>query len=645
MNRRRAVYALVSVVGLAAVAALAAFLLRDRGDAALKPFARGKPAYPIVFTSRTDPASLRAAAAVGDYGPGGAGLRAPGAPQWQAREGRLRVLLTSGGARELTWGKPLPDGGTLIDVMSPSVSPDGRTVVFAGRRADGHGRFRLYAVDLDGDDLRPLTGGPDDPGAVALPPARLGAAGAPLPDDDRRRTDFDDVDPVILPNGVVVFASSRLPDLGGRGRRATQLWIMEAGQPLRTLTASRANDRWPHLMSDRAVAFTVWSRQDEVISADGTGLVRHDPPAAGLTAPTDRWFGAAVAPTGEQFCQVVKVREPVWRVRPLFNAAYAFMTPPPGGADPFTPANEHPERGPLAVAQADQGRVSSAPSALAAGAEYPRQAEPAVRWAPHATADGRAWSLATPSPLPPDRVLVAAAPVTSGAVTPGGYGIYELPEGGWGADRRAVGDLKPLFDDPDLVDAEPVAVYRRPIDPGPVLANATWSDEPVSIPLAGGKYLGPAGRVHNLNLYSPETGNFPGQATDAGGGRLVPPFPPGSMTTIAFYVARRDRFDDPTRPVVPGPLERLTEVPVIQDGSGGFDARMPTGDPTLLLGLGPTGKVASVTGAPDSAGRSGTFYAFAGDHVSGVRPGGYHFCTGCHTGHTFNPVEQREKAK
>jgi hypothetical protein len=47
--------------------------------------------------------------------------------------------------------------------------------------------------------------------------------------------------------------------------------------------------------------------------------------------------------------------------------------------------------------------------------------------------------------------------------------------------------------------------------------------------------------------------------------------------------------------------------------------------------------------ARDAAGRSATFLAIAGDHYSGTRPNGYHFCVGCHTGHTFLPADVRER--
>src|SRR5262249_4820394 len=154
-------WVLVAVVLAASGGAFAAywFLLRHNpGDPRLAAFVRARPPVPVVFTSRTEPASLEAAA------PEGEGFGYPGQGPWSAREGRLRLLTPRGTVHELTWGKHLPDGGSLIDVMSPFVSIDGKRVLFAGRRGDDHGHFRLYEVDLDGTCLRQLTGGPGDEG-------------------------------------------------------------------------------------------------------------------------------------------------------------------------------------------------------------------------------------------------------------------------------------------------------------------------------------------------------------------------------------------------------------------------------------------------------------------------------------------------
>src|SRR5205823_6219052 len=82
------------------------------------------------------------------------------------------------------------------------------------------------------------------PWGVALPPMRYAADGSLLSPEDRRRTDYDDVDPTD--RGVALwFASSRLPDLGlDHTRRATQIWAWPKGEPEpRPMSANRNNDR------------------------------------------------------------------------------------------------------------------------------------------------------------------------------------------------------------------------------------------------------------------------------------------------------------------------------------------------------------------------------------------------------------------
>src|SRR5262249_4168418 len=138
-----------SAVLLAVAGGVACWLLTrpDPGDERLRAFVFARPPVPVVFTSRSEPASLDAAA------PEGEGFVEPGVRLWAAREGRLRLLTPRGTVHELTWGKPLPDGGgTLTDVMSPSVSLDGRRILFAGRKGE-RGRFRLYEVGIDGSGL------------------------------------------------------------------------------------------------------------------------------------------------------------------------------------------------------------------------------------------------------------------------------------------------------------------------------------------------------------------------------------------------------------------------------------------------------------------------------------------------------------
>ena len=109
-----------------------------------------------------------------------------------------------------------------------------------------------------------------------------------------------------------------------------------------------------------------------------------------------------------------------------------------------------------------------------------------------------------------------------------------------------------------------------------------------------------------------------------------------------MYAARRDRFDDPARPRVPGAWEELAELKAGTE-AGGF---LPTDSPTVLAGFGPDGKVVKwTTAAKDSRGRQATFYAFAGDHYSLASPGVQTFCVGCHPGHSGLPREAHKHAE
>jgi hypothetical protein len=628
------------LVALVAGFAVYWFALRhDPGDPRLNAFVRSRPPVPVVFTSRTEPASFEAAA------PDGEEFRYPGKRLWAAREGRLRLLTPRGTVHELTWGKPLPDGDTLIDVMSPSVSIDGKSVLFAGRKGgDDPGHFRLYEVKLDGSGLRPLTGGPDDEGAVAVPPMRFAADGSLIPEPERRRTDYDDVDPVELRTDPreILFASSRTPDLGrDHARRSTTLWLLHADGRKKPASANRNNDRWPFQMSDGYTAFSLWSRNREVIAADETEVRPFDPSVKSATRPTDAWLGAFVRISSSgQFGMLVKPAVPVWRPRALFNGRLAFMTT---FADPAESATGLP---PLTVVQAEPGLIAAAPSAGIG--PIPRQRDTRLRRGPDRDSEGRPLWLTTPSPCPPGGVLLAAAALDPGqsAPEPGRFGLY-LAADDWpdqdappGAD--AVG-LRLLFDDPELVDAEPVAVYPRRVDAAPG-GTATPVLPDVDLNLAGGrKYHGPSGAVMITALYAAAMNDLPGQKTDAGEGPVFGPPPEGAIDHLKIYAARRDRFDDPQKPRVPGRWELLTELSAKDGGAGG---PLPTDSPTVLAAFGQDGKVVRwTTAAKDSQGRHAGFYAFAGDHYSLTTAGARHFCVGCHPGHSGMPRAQHRHAE
>jgi hypothetical protein len=588
-------------------------------DSSLKPYVMARPAVPVVFTSRSHPRSFEAAA------PEAEGFTFPGTVPWAA-EGRLRLLDTNGEVYELTWGRTLPDGGTLIDVTSPTVSLDGSRILFAGRKAPPDpGRWRLYQVAVTGENLAPLTGGPEDAGCVELPPLRYAADGSVMSPESRKRVDYDDIDPTDCGEAGIAFASSRLPDLGrDHSRRATQVWLLPPGDLApRALSANRNNDRWPFFASGHLILFSSWSRNREAVTADRTEVRPVSEAGSYATAPTDQWMAARVMPDGSQFGYAVKIPEPVWRPRPLFNGRVVFMT-----------ASDQ-NRG-YRIAQADWGFLRAAPSSLKGGGALPTQRGGTFLFGPDRDATGRPLSAGCPSPAPGGEVLFSAAHPDA---SPGDYGLYTVSDN-WSVPATP----RLLFDDPNMVDAEPVAVYPRPLpslraDP-PQMQDALRPDK---LKLASGQiHTGALGLLENRSVDSPLLNAFPGQQTDTGAEPVVPH--PTGVKAIAVYAAHRDRFDDPVQPRLKGTWEKLIVAPI--HGRGSFRMWIPADPmtPTVLAGLDESGRVFEwVSPARDAASRSATFLAIAGDHYSGTRPNGYHFCVGCHTGHTFFPADIRER--
>lgn len=548
------------------------------------------------------------------------------------------MLRPGGLVSELTWGKELPDGSTLIDVMSPSVSPDGKKIIFAGRKAaPDAGHFRLYEIRIDGTGLRQLTGGPDDPGCTAVPPMRYAEDGKTiLSDRERKQIDYDDVDPTYAPGGHIIFASSRTPDLGrDHARRSTTLWIMkEDGSDKKPLSANRNNDRWPWIAANGYVIFSLWSRNREVISADLSTIEPYNDGADTATLPTDSWLGAHIEPNGDFFGNALKTTEPVLRPRKLGNGNYAFMT---------SPKMDDQAASTMTVFQAKPGSIDNSPSSTAKGSVLPATSDTFVMAGPTQDQTGNRLQLATPSAYPANQIVLAAASEPSdGQWNNASYGIY-LADEDWGQEATAESiSLRKVFDDPELVDSEPVAVVAREIKYNYQALEVGDGSQTMQF-ANGDSFTGPTAEVHNSAVSFAGNQDAPGQQTNGEDGARFNPVPKDLIETIRVYGSHRDRFDSPEQPRVRGDFELLIETPVKDDD---FSFRIPPGAPTVLAGFDADGKVASwKSNAKNDAGEKATYYAFAGDHYSGARPGFTHFCTGCHTGHSGTPTLRKAPRK
>lgn len=599
----------------------------DKPDERLRPHLKTAPTHPIVFTSRSNASSFEAPA------PEGEGFTFPGTIPWEANEGRLRMLDPSGKVFELTHEKVLEDGSTLIDVMSPSVDLEGTSVYFAGRKAPPFpGRWRIYNIDLATGVIRQITGGPDDPGCTFLPPMRYGANGHILSDIDRKRTDYDDVDPTEVGPDEIAFASSRLPDLGrDHARRATQIWIWKKGDAApHPISANRNNDRWPVQTVSDSLIFSLWSRNREAVTEDLTDIRPVSTGGKFATEPTDHWMAASLTPNGTLFGFAVKTTEHTLRPRPLFNGKIAFMS------------ESETEPGRFRMAQADWGYFELDRGAKSNFEPNRKVGTARLDYAPTQDSEKNDLSLGCPSPCPGGKVLFSAVKRNTPSAT---YGIHWI-EDNW-QENTPMQEL--LFDDPDFADCEPVAVYPRKIAlrTNHLEPPLTPRTPPPSLTLADGKeYKGAMGYVENLAILQEIRNPIPwydvknNERVDPRVDPLVPP--PPNVQSIVFYAAYRDRFDDPVRPRIPGEWKKLAVIPIDPE-EGQLDKWVPS-DPlmtTVIAGLDAKGKVAKWLSKRDLDRR--TFYAYAGDHYSQIRPKGFHYCNGCHTGHTFHSSDVREK--
>jgi hypothetical protein len=146
---------------------------------------------------------------------------------------------------------------TLLDdprggVRDPQVDYDAGKVLFSYRKG-GSEHYHLYEINADGTGLCQLTDGP-----------------------------YDDIEPSYLPDGDLVFVSSRC-------RRWVNCWLTEVavlyrceadGRNLRPLSSNNEHDNTPWPLPDGRILYTRWEYVDRsqvhyhhlwVVNPDGTG--------------------------------------------------------------------------------------------------------------------------------------------------------------------------------------------------------------------------------------------------------------------------------------------------------------------------------------------------------------------------------------
>ena len=137
-------------------------------------------------------------------------------------------------------------------IRDPRVHYSGRKLLFSYRKGGTH-YYNLYEINTDGSGLKQLTFG-----------------------------DWDDMDPAYLPDGGIIFVSSRCKRFVPCQRiRAAILYRMDAdGSNMLCLSANNVGDDRPAVLPDGRVIYTRWEYVDRsaqkfrdlwVMNPDGTG--------------------------------------------------------------------------------------------------------------------------------------------------------------------------------------------------------------------------------------------------------------------------------------------------------------------------------------------------------------------------------------
>jgi hypothetical protein len=575
--------------------------------------------YPLVFVSRQIPDRGTIYWSVPNDQPGvGAHSRFR-----VASPGQLVVRETNGALRLLVDGAaPTTASLNLIDVNAPDVSYDGQWIAFAGIPQGSYDRgpvtnpsaWRIYVIRADGTGLRRVS--PDE--------SRAGISG--------NLQAYDDTDPAWLPDGRLVFSSTRYPGFGHySGARLSNLYVMNAdGAGLHRITAERngadrplvdpvtgkivfarwwRNHRFPlDDMSTVADANGGFRQKDGLsaltdvqmtgagqyagflfrnawhaatINPDGTGLAlwsgsQRNQPVAG-NDERNHMYGGGFSPSGELYANYF----PMYNMTEAggFGGIRKFVR---GAAAGYTPI-------------AGQTTLST---------NYASPSNPTSFGVYNGT------YVTEPEVLPDGRVIVSTANSVGQD-----YGLAVMNADGSG--------MTALYDRPGTTELRVRAIRPRTLPP--VLGDTVTQVASRTPPTAAGPYDIDGTFVFDaLNVYA----NAPVDVDVLSAPAI------GSAATIRFFIDHQ-RTSPGSFPNLDWPI-LLGTLPVAPDGS----VREPAAPANVSLFeqlRRPDGRVPFTNGPEPTAAA----------HVAGMnygRPGTTARCMGCHMGHTLIPVPATAEA-
>lgn len=520
------------------------------------------PAIPsIVFVSRnpvpvTDP---RSKGAIPGFGPQFRTIVVGGRLMLRNSDGSLRTIV----------GK-----NRLFDVADPCISWDARTIVFSGV-VHPDSNWRIYRIRIDGTHFVQITHTDRN-----LNLQQFGAAALAF-------SRYDDFDPCWLPDGRIVFASTRHPSMASIDQVLTSnLYVVSAeGTGLHRITSERNGGEEPTIdpLTGRIVFARWWVNLDRPSNLTREGLAREDRLAL-TTDIGNVWHAMSVNPDGNMlklYAGFARTRFGMQTYKPSVMSdgrllstfsPHTSLTPTIGGTGIrwFNPGVDY-EHYVMGVKSADslRGVVDIAP--------------------PYAT---------DPVQLSENTLLLS---FSADGVD---YGIYSCALDG----RK----IRKVIDLPRTLELEPQPVRRRHIPPilkdeyPPILSELPPTQDPSTY------YINDAFRFDCMNIFA--------------SGAVDEPMPDAPRITIGAKI----RFFMNTQrqsPHTPDPSILIKTVAVFPKG-GVHEPDVPADVPLFEQIVDSNGNVLE---APTGG--------FA--HVTGMnyeRIGGGTKCVGCHAGHSVLTV-------
>jgi hypothetical protein len=575
--------------------------------------------YPIVFVSRQIPEQ----GSVYWDEPNGMPGVGPYSRFQVAAPGKLVVLETDGSVRVLVDGEnPSLASMNLVDVNAPDVSYDGTKIVFAGipagnydpRPAQNPGAWRIYTIDVTGTNLQQVTFSDQN-----LDLTQFGGMAGAL-------AAYDDTDPVWLPDGRIVFSSTRFPSTGQYGGvRTSNLHVVNPdGSGLERITSERNGADRPIVdpITGKIVYARWWRNHrfatdsmDTILHPDG-GYIQHE----GLTMDRSNhvggydnlwrnfWQIASINPDGTE----LEMWGGTFRNQEANHAYGGAFTPDGEFIANFFPMYNMTE----AAGFGGLRRYSRGPGTYEALAgityltlDYVHPENPTSYGIFNGT------YAAEPEALPDGRIVFSW--------TPDIYQDYDL----YLLDADGENQIL-VYDHAGTTELRARAIRERPLPP--IIPDTITQVASLLPPLAEGPYDRDGTFVFDaLNVYFNAPVDVP----------IINAPPVGSASVIRFFIDHQ-RNQPATFPYLEWPI-LLAELPVSAAGAV-RNEYSPANVPVFEQIRSADGTV-PLTMGPFSRNGDGTIRINGAAHVAGInfgRPGAVQRCVGCHAGHTMIPVPE-----